>query len=241
MKPDHLSRSSQQQRILLKLREMILNGELAPGARVAEIPVAGRLGVSRTPVRYALGVLAGEGLIVATDNGRGFLVRGFSLKDIIDAIELRGVLEGMAARLVAESGWTAGLGAELAQCLAEGEGVIAPGRLEAESGERWAGINERFHRLIVHACGSQPLINAVMLNDKLPFASAKAFLGVTRDPAILRRQYEILLMAQRQHQAIVEALSQGKGARAEGLMREHAHAAIDNILLFRGEIPGLAP
>ncbi|MFX9069559.1 GntR family transcriptional regulator, partial [Acinetobacter baumannii] len=65
MKPDHLSRSSQQQRILLKLREMILNGELAPGARVAEIPGAGRLGVSRTPVRYALGVLAGEGLIVA--------------------------------------------------------------------------------------------------------------------------------------------------------------------------------
>ncbi|MFX8601239.1 hypothetical protein ABTL95_20500, partial [Acinetobacter baumannii] len=83
--------------------------------------------------------------------------------------------------------------------------VIAPGRLEAESGERWAGINERFHRLIVHACGSQPLIHAVMLNDKLPVASAKAVLGVTRDPAILRRQYEILLMAQRQHQAIVEA------------------------------------
>lgn len=232
--------SSQQQRILLKLREMILNGELAPGTRVAEIPVAERLGVSRTPVRYALGVLAGEGLIVATDNGRGFLVRGFSLKDIIDAIELRGTLEGMAARLVAEDGWTETLAFDLAQCLTEGEAVIAPGRLEAESGARWALINERFHRLIVHACGSQPLINAVTLNDKLPFASAKAFLGVTRDDVILRRQYEILLMAQRQHQAIVEALAQGRGARAEGLMREHAHAAIDNILLFRSEIPGLS-
>ncbi len=233
--------SSQQQRIVLKLREMILNGELAPGMRVAEIPVAERLGGSRTPGRYALGVLAGEGLIVATDNGRGFLVRGFSLKDIIDAIELRGTLEGMAARLVAEDGWTETLANDLARCLEEGEAVIAPGRLLAESGGRWAVINERFHRLIVHACGSQPLINAVMLNDKLPFASAKAFLGVTRDEAIRRRQYEILLMAQRQHQAIVDALSQGKGARAEALMREHAHAAIDNILLFRGEIPGLAP
>ncbi len=233
--------SSQQQRIVLKLREMILNGELAPGTRVAEIPVAERLGVSRTPVRYALGVLAGEGLIVATDNGRGFLVRGFSLKDIIDAIELRGTLEGMAARLVAEDGWTESLARDLARCLEEGEAVIAPGRLLAESGGRWAAINERFHRLIVHACGSQPLINAVTLNDKLPFASAKAFLGVTRDEAIRRRQYEILLMAQRQHQAIVDALSQGKGARAEALMREHAHAAIDNIILFRGEIPGLAP
>ncbi len=232
--------SSQQQRIVLKLREMILNGELAPGTRVAEIPVAERLGVSRTPVRYALGVLAGEGLIVATDNGRGFLVRGFSLKDIIDAIELRGTLEGMAARLVAEDGWTETLARDLARCLEEGEAVIAPGRLLAESGGRWAAINERFHRLIVHACGSQPLINAVTLNDKLPFASAKAFLGVTRDEAIRRRQYEILLMAQRQHQAIVDALSQGRGARAEALMREHAHAAIDNILLFRGEIPGLA-
>lgn len=241
MQRERSVRASQQQRIVLKLREMILNGDLAPGARVAEIPVAERLGVSRTPVRYALGVLAGEGLIVATDNGRGFLVRGFSLKDIIDAIELRGTLEGMAARLVAEGGWSEELAAELARCLAEGETVIAPGRLLAGSGARWAEINERFHRLIVHACGSQPLINAVMLNDKLPFASAKAFLGVTRDEAILRRQYEILLMAQRQHQAIVEALSQGRGARAEGLMREHAHAAIDNILLFRGEIPGLAP
>jgi GntR family transcriptional regulator, vanillate catabolism transcriptional regulator len=85
----------------LGLRELIFNGELAPGQCVPEVAVAVRLGVSRTPLRLALGTLAHEGLLKPLTGG-GFLVCSFTLDDVADAIELRGVLEGTAARFAAE-------------------------------------------------------------------------------------------------------------------------------------------
>ena len=61
---------------VVRLREMILNGKLAPGQRVAEAPLADLLGMSRTPVRQALALLAQEGLLVENET-RGYLVRAF--------------------------------------------------------------------------------------------------------------------------------------------------------------------
>src|SRR5256886_5524923 len=90
-----------QTRAIVRIREMILRGELGPGERVAEAPRAELLGMSRTPVRQALPVLAQEGLL-AEHQTRGYVVRGFSTADVLDAIDLRGVLEGLAARRVAE-------------------------------------------------------------------------------------------------------------------------------------------
>ena len=230
---------SQQNHIVLKLREMILSGELRPGERVAEIPVADRLGVSRTPVRYALGVLAREGLVVPSDNGRGFLVRAFTIKDIHDAIEVRGALEGMAARLLAERGVTADIEAGLRRCLADGEQVVGKGHLTDGDGVAWATLNERFHDLIVGGSENRPLIHALRINDQVPFSSAKAFLDDIADPIVTRRQYDILLMAQMQHGSIVKALVNGESARAEALVREHSYAAFENITLFRSAISPL--
>src|ERR1700754_244260 len=88
---------------IVRIREMILRGEIAPGQRVAEAPLADRLGVSRTPVRQALPLLAQEGLLLEHET-RGYVVRAFTSADIIDAIDLRAVLEGLAARRVAELG-----------------------------------------------------------------------------------------------------------------------------------------
>src|SRR6185437_11391788 len=79
---------------------MILKGEFRPHERIAEIPLAARLGISRTPVRLALERLSQEGLL-ETSTGGGFAVREFTKTDIWDAIEMRGVLEGMAAKLAA--------------------------------------------------------------------------------------------------------------------------------------------
>jgi tripartite-type tricarboxylate transporter receptor subunit TctC len=70
------------------------------GQRLAEIPLAQQLGVSRTPVRRALAMLAQEGLVSESES-RGYLVREFSFQEVLDAIDLRGVLEGHAARSVA--------------------------------------------------------------------------------------------------------------------------------------------
>ena len=99
---------SAQVRALLQLRELILSGELAGGSRIAELAIVERLGVSRTPIRAALMRLEQEGLLEALPNG-GYVVQTFSERDISDAIELRGTLEGLLARLAAERGAPAGV------------------------------------------------------------------------------------------------------------------------------------
>ncbi|MGQ9367857.1 GntR family transcriptional regulator [Azospirillum sp. ST 5-10] len=227
---------SRHTQIVLKLREMILSGALQAGERVTEIPIATQLGVSRTPVRYALGILSREGLVVPTDNRRGFVVRAFTLKDIDDAIRVRGLLEGMAAREIAEAGPTPDLQAELRACVAEGARLIAKGRLGDEDDVAWSETNGRFHDLIVEGSGNRALIHALRINDQVPFASAKAFLDDRSDVAVTRRQFDVLFLAQKQHEAVFQALCNRQGSRAEALMREHSHVAMDNIRLFRTAI-----
>src|SRR5512143_3757926 len=95
--------TSQSTRSLLRLRELILNGEFQAGARMSELPLVERLGVSRTPLRLALAELEHEGLLRSLSRA-GYAVREFTQDDIRDAIELRGVLEGTAARFAAERG-----------------------------------------------------------------------------------------------------------------------------------------
>src|SRR3954462_10129327 len=92
---------TQTERVVLTLREMLLRGDFRPGERLTELSLVPRLKASRTPVRLALDRLANEGLLEALAT-TGFRVRAFALDDIWDAIELRGVLEGTAARLAAE-------------------------------------------------------------------------------------------------------------------------------------------
>src|SRR5437667_11882505 len=93
--------ASQTARALILVREMLLRGEVARGERISELPLVARLGMSRTPIRLALERLAHIGLLEAAATG-GFLVREFTLAEVRDAIEVRGVLAGTAARLAAE-------------------------------------------------------------------------------------------------------------------------------------------
>ncbi len=110
---------------LLKLRDLILNGDLSPGERVSELPLVERLGVSRTPVRLALVKLEHEGLLEALPSG-GYVVKAFGYDEIVDAIELRGVLEGTAARLASERlGRRSELDA-LRTCLRQLDAVVSP-------------------------------------------------------------------------------------------------------------------
>src|SRR5947208_6323736 len=88
-------------RTLLRLREMLFKGEFQRGERLSELPLVARLGVSRTPIRLALERLAHEGLLEPSRSG-GFVVREFTVDAVWHAIEVRGVLEGTAARLAAE-------------------------------------------------------------------------------------------------------------------------------------------
>src|SRR5437762_5152426 len=140
-----------QTRAIVRIREMILRGELGPGERVAEAPLAELLGMSRTPVRQALPVLAQEGLLTEHQT-RGYVVRGFSTADVLDAIDLRGVLEGLAARRVAERGASRTLLQALRVCLAEGDQILAEGHVADKFEALYVDMNVRFHQLIVGEC-----------------------------------------------------------------------------------------
>ncbi len=92
---------SQQMRVLVQLRDMILKGSFAPGERLAEIPLSEQLQASRTPVRLALTTLEQEGLVEPSPSG-GYAMRRFTAKEIDDAIAVRGMLEGITRRSVLE-------------------------------------------------------------------------------------------------------------------------------------------
>ena len=88
-------------RLVFTIRERILRGEFDAGERLTELGLVPLLGASRTPIRLALERLLHDGLLDALPAG-GFRVRSFAVAEILDAIELRGVLEGTAARFAAE-------------------------------------------------------------------------------------------------------------------------------------------
>lgn len=226
-----------QDQVVYKIRGMILQGEFAPGQRLAEIPLASQLGVSRTPVRRALAILAQEGLVSESES-RGYLVREFSLQEVMNAIDLRGVLEGYAARLVAERGASRGLIRELTICLEQGDVICIRDELSAGDESRYAKMNNRFHTLIVDAAGHMPLSRALSLNDRVPFASAEAA-AFGKDPLVLKDSLGVLQYAHRQHHAIVQALEKGEGARAEALMREHTSPVKEHMQLIMASAEGL--
>ena len=85
----------------LTLRDDILDWRLEPGTVLAEVEQSERLGISRTPLREALGRLAADGL-VAAQGGRGLVVSTVSADNIVQLFELRQVLEQQAARLAAQ-------------------------------------------------------------------------------------------------------------------------------------------
>jgi len=208
--------------VVATLRKLIIEGHYAAGARLAEIPVAEALGVSRTPVRLAFRSLEQEGLLQVTGK-RGFVVRAFSEQDVQCAVEVRGVLEGLAARRLAERGMSDDVRAALQACVDEGNSVLAKGRLTQNAVGAWSRINNVFHRTIVEATDSHVIADAIARNNHLPFASADS---IVIDPDALDREYEKLRFAQLQHQLVFDALVQRESARVEMLMREHAYIGL---------------
>jgi GntR family transcriptional regulator of vanillate catabolism len=212
------SRISQTLRAVLGLRELILNGEIEVGKRVSELSLVARIGVSRTPLRLALTQLENEGLLERQRNG-GFVVREFTESDIYEAIDLRGVLEGTAARLAAERLTDAGSLASIAQCLKDLEEVVRETETTLDLFAEYAMLNERFHSQLVALAGNRMLEQTIKRVQALPFVSPSAF--VFRE-ANFQETRGNLFIAQEQHSAILEAIRQREGTRAEALTREHA-------------------
>jgi GntR family transcriptional regulator of vanillate catabolism len=204
--------------VVTTLRQLIVSGRMPAGERVAEIPVAESLGVSRTPVRLAFRSLEQEGLLERAGK-RGYVVRSFSEADVRSAIEVRGTLEGLAARHLAERGMSAEVRAALAQAIADGQVVLGKGYMVEDDIARWSALNQRFHDAIVSAHESRVIADAIARNNHLPFASADS---IALDREALPAEYEKLRVAQMHHQLVLDALDRRESARVEMLMREHA-------------------
>ena len=224
--------TTQQQKATIQLRELILSGEFAPGDWLREQPVSERLGTSRTPARIAMQILEQEGLLQFHPN-RGFCVEKFTLQQISDAVELRGLLEGFACRLVAQSGLPDRLLSELKYCVARGRQIIESGTFSSEDAETWAEQNREFHQKIVNASNNEALISTLAFNDRIPLASAGAifFYSQRSDLAI-----PMLQDAQREHEEILNAMATRDSGRAEFLMREHALHSRNNKIIFLRDI-----
>ena len=226
--------STQLTEAIVRLREMILRGELVPGQRVAEAPLAEELGVSRTPVRQALPLLAQEGLL--TEHGtRGYVVRSFTAHDVVDAIDIRGVLEGVAVRRVAEQGASKAFIRELRSCLHDGDVLLRKRRIDAADEAPYAEMNMRFHSLILQEAGSLILSEALERNSRVPFAGPQALAFDRNNP---EQMFDILCHAHRQHHGITDALERGESGRCEALMREHANVAKESINMTGFHVAG---
>ncbi len=221
---------SQTLKTLLQMRELILAGELAPGERISELAIVERLGVSRTPVRAALLRLAEEGFLEDIPSG-GFAVKGFTEKDVFDAIELRGTLEGMAARLAAERGLAAADLAPIRDCLAALDTLVGASDPGEAAFSGYVALNGRFHELLWDLSGSPVAIRQIERVNALPFASHNGFVMAQSK---LPEARAVLAVAQDQHRCVVDAIANREGARAEALMREHARVASRNLRLALG-------
>jgi GntR family transcriptional regulator of vanillate catabolism len=232
---------SQTVRAQLALRELVLRGELRPGERVSELQMVDRLGVSRTPVRMALVRLEEEGLLEAIPSG-GFAVKAFTEREVLEAIEIRGTLEGLAVRLAAERG----VGVADVQAAEAGlDAIDEVVRRDAEEVDisRYVELNAQFHALLVDLAGSHALARQIERASALPFASPSALVPVqSRSPESLH----ILTVAQDQHRCVLVAIERREGARAEAIMREHAriaHRNLERAFLNQGDmdlVPGSA-
>lgn len=209
-----------------ELRRRIISGRFAPGERLLELPLSQELGASRTPIRLAFEELEREGLLERLPT-RGFRVRQFNPRDISDAIDVRGVLEGMAARLLAEHGPGEQALDTLGDCIAEGRRVLdeAAERNFQLDAARWIAMNARFHATLAQGCGNQAVVSALEHVARTPLAGAAA---LSLHGIAPRLEYHFIARAQQDHEDLLGALRAGQGARAEALMREHAFRSREN-------------
>jgi DNA-binding GntR family transcriptional regulator len=163
---------SQTLRAVLQIRELLIQGAFKPGERIREVPLAARLRVSRTPLRIALDRLAHEGLLEARPTV-GFVAREFSVADVLDAIELRGVLEGTAARFAAERLQQREEAAGMYQCVEAADRLLRRRMPRVDLIREWVSVNANFHANLLRLAKSSMLTSSLDRVLALPFASQR--------------------------------------------------------------------
>jgi GntR family transcriptional regulator, vanillate catabolism transcriptional regulator len=225
---------SQTARTLASLRQMLLRGDFRPGERISELSLVSRLSASRTPVRLAMDRLAQEGLLEVSPGG-GFSARAFTIAEIFDAIDLRGAVEGTAARWAAERLTSPSELERLRRYCRLMEALPShpndPGQRGVDSFVGFTELNTQFHNALVDLAQSSMLRWSLNRFQSVPFAASALII-----PEALELVFPIAIA---QHQAIVEAIENREGTRAEMITREHARLARKNVEIALSHKRGL--
>lgn len=208
-----------------KLRSMLLAGEFPPSTRLTEVPLADRLGVSRTPVRDALSALAREGLLSYEPN-RGYEVRSCTLDDVLGAYRVRATLEALACQIAAERCLAVETRARLMDANERIERILRDGTWRDDGARRWRELNGAFHAAIVDATDNLALKQAIANTQRLPIL-------VTDGEARWFTHSELVLVfgdadvrrSHREHEQMLDALRGGDGERAAAIMQAHIDQA----------------
>jgi DNA-binding GntR family transcriptional regulator len=195
------------ERALATLRDLIMGGELAPGARLGEVEVADRLGVSRTPVREALSRLAAEGLVEIAPN-RGARVVTWTVAELEGVFDLRAVLEPQLTAHAVPNAAPADVD-ELDALARRMHEVGTPG--PGQDLDALVPLNRAFHDRLV-ALAAHPTLATALAAAIHPPIVRRNFL--TYDEASLRRSLA-------HHSEIVAALRAGDPEWARAVMTSH--------------------
>jgi len=195
------------ERALATLRDLIMGGELAPGARLGEVEIADRLGVSRTPVREALSRLAAEGLVEIAPN-RGARVVTWTVAELEGVFDLRAVLEPQLTAHAVPNAAPADVD-ELDALARRMHEVGTPG--PGQDLDALVPLNRAFHDRLV-ALAAHPTLATALAAAIHPPIVRRNFL--TYDEASLRRSLA-------HHSEIVAALRAGDPEWARAVMTSH--------------------
>ena len=216
---------TRQQAVVDRIRELIMDGTFAGGHRLIEVALSEQMGVSRTPIREALIVLTQEGLAEYRPN-RGYVVRDVTLPYIMDAYVVREALEGLACRLAAEKGVSRQMRNAMEEILEDGDRLLSGPTLSPAARDPWGEVNHRLHDLIVASADSAALNQALSSATSIAYSSSRVVHWFDEGDAEGLFQ---LRSVHAQHHAIVQAICNGEGYRAESIMRSHIAYAADHI------------
>lgn len=200
------------EKIVEVLREAIISQKIRPGERVTELEVAERFGISRTPIREAFRQLESEGFLTIVPR-KGAVVSDIKEQDIRDFYEIKGVLEGYAARQAAKRMREKDI-VRLEQFNSE---IKECAQRQDVSGMTQA--HNAFHELILEACGNRKIQQVVA-------GLVRQFLRFRFYVASLVHVEDIL----REHADIVAAIRSGDGERAEICIKINAQLGLEVLL-----------
>ncbi|NOY87291.1 MAG: GntR family transcriptional regulator [Deltaproteobacteria bacterium] len=193
------------EQIATSLRESIIRRELPPGQKLTEPELAAKLGISRTPIREAFRQLESEGFLAVIPR-RGAVVSTITAKQVEDFYEIKSLLEGFAARVVAEKISDSDI-EKLKRVNSQLAGLAEKGQLEA-----FFAKNNDFHNYFIKLCGNEKLLE---IRDGM----VQRFKGFRMATLSLPGR---LMESVNQHKSIIRAFEKKDGRLAEAVVVEHA-------------------